>query len=128
MPLRVVSGMIGLFFLLQGINWILAPTAAAEALGMPLLDGVARSTQIGDIGGFFVALAAMILLGAHGSNGQWLRGAALLLGTAAVLRSFAWLAHGAAFAAVFIGVEVVCTVVLLFAASGFDSAADASAA
>lgn len=127
MPLRVVSGVIGVFFLLQGINWILVPASAAEALGMPLLDGVARSSQIGDIGGFFVALAAMILLGAHGSNGQWLRGGALLLGAAAALRSLAWLAHGAPFASAFIGVEVVCTAVLLFVASRFENAGDASA-
>ena len=74
MPLRVVAGILGIFFLLQGVNWILSPASAAEALGMPLLEGVGRSTQIGDAGGFFVALAAMILLGAYGSNGQWLRG------------------------------------------------------
>ena len=126
MPLRVASGLIGVFFLLQGINWILVPASAAEALGMPLLEGVARSTQIGDIGGFFVALASMILLGAHGSNGQWLRGGALLLGAAAALRTLAWLAHGASYAAVFIGVEVLCTVVLLFIASRFDRAGDAT--
>jgi len=127
MPLRVVSGIIGVFFLIQGINWILFPASAAEALGMPLLEGVARSTQIGDTGGFFMALAVMILLGAHGSNGQWLRGGALLLGAAAVLRSLAWLAHGASFAAGFIGVEVVCTVLLLFAASRFERTGETTA-
>ena len=122
MPLRVVSGIMGLFFLMQGVHWILAPAAAAEALGMPLLDGVGRSTQIGDIGGYFIALGTMILLGAHGSNGQWLRGGALMLGGVAVIRSLAALLHDAAFTATFIGVEVVCAVVLLVIALRFDGA------
>jgi hypothetical protein len=126
MPLRVVAGILGIFFLLQGVNWILSPASAAEALGMPLLEGVGRSTQIGDAGGFFVALAAMILLGAYGSNGQWLRGGAMMLGTAAILRTLAWLVHGADFTPTFIGIEVVCTATLLFVASRFDGTREAS--
>lgn len=122
MPLRIVSGTVGLFFLLQGGNWILAPASAAEALGMPLLEGVGRSTQIGDIGGFFIALGTMILLGASGSNGQWLRGGALMLGGVAVIRTLAALLHDAEFTALFIGVEVVCAGLLLAIASRFDRA------
>ena len=122
MPFRVLSGILGVFFFLQGINWILSPAAAAEGLGMVLLEGVARSTQIGDIGGFFVALGSMILLGAYASNGQWLRGAALMLGAVALLRSIAALVHDAAFTGVFIGVEVFCAGLLLFVATRFDQA------
>jgi len=93
MALRLAAGIIGAFFLIQGINWITRPAAAAEALGMPLLDGLARSTQIGDMASFFVALGTMSLLGAARMNPLWLHAAALLLGGAKSCppaRSFSW--------------------------------------
>jgi hypothetical protein len=124
---RVVTGIIGAFFLLQGVNWLVNPAAAAEALGMPLLEGMARSTQMGDIGAFFIALGVMSLLGAYRSNAQWLHAAALLIGTTAVMRTLAWALQGAAFATMPIAVEVVCTAVLLFAASRFAAAGESPA-
>ncbi len=120
---RIISWILGLFFALQTINWIARPAASAEALGMPLLDGVGRSTQVGDLTAFFFALSTMILLGAYRSNSQWLRGAALLLGSAAVMRTLAWLLHDASFTAGFIAIEALCAGLLLFAASKFDAAA-----
>jgi hypothetical protein len=119
MALRLAAGIIGTFFLIQGINWITRPAAAAEALGMPLLDGIARSTQIGDMASFFVALGTMSLLGAVRMNPLWLHAAALLLGGAAVMRTLAWLLHDAAFAGIFIGVEVVSAGALVLVASRF---------
>jgi len=119
MALRLAAGIIGAFFLIQGINWITRPAAAAEALGMPLLDGLARSTQIGDMASFFVALGTMSLLGAARMNPLWLHAAALLLGGAAVMRTLAWLFHDAAFAGIFIGVEVVSAGALVLVASRF---------
>ena len=70
MALRVVAGIIGAFFLIQGINWIVIPAAAAEALGMPLLDGLGRSSQVGDMASFFLTIGTMSLLGAARSNAQ----------------------------------------------------------
>ena len=119
MALRLAAGIIGAFFLIQGINWITRPAAAAEALGMPLLDGLARSTQIGDMASFFVALGTMSLLGAARMNPLWLHAATLLLGGAAVMRTLAWLFHDAAFAGIFIGVEVVSAGALVLVASHF---------
>jgi len=122
MPYRVVSGVIGLFFFLQGLSWIIDPGAAAEALGMPLLEGIARSTQVGDFGAFFVSLGAMCLLGAIRSNAQWLQGGAMMLGSAAVIRTLAALVHGAEFATLFISIEVVMVGILLFVATRIESA------
>jgi hypothetical protein len=123
MALRIVLGIVGLFFVVQAGQWIVAPAAAAEGLGMPLLDGVGRSTQIGDIGAFFLSLGILTLLGAYRSSPHWLRAAALLIGAVAVLRTLAWLLHGAPFTAVFIAVEVVVAGLLLFAAHRFETAA-----
>lgn len=125
MALRIVLGIVGLLFVVQAAQWIVAPGAAAEGLGMPLLDGVGRSTQIGDIGALFVALGVLTLMGAYRSSPQWLRAAAVLIGAAAVLRTLAWLLHGAPFTAAFVGVEVVVAGLLLFAAQRFETAASA---
>jgi hypothetical protein len=122
MAFRVVAGIIGAFYLIQGIHWIVRPASSAEALGMPLLDGLGRSTQVGDMASFFLTLGTMSLLGASRSNPVWLYGGAMLLGGAAIMRTLAWLLHDAAFAAVFIGVEIVSAGALLFVASRFDAA------
>lgn len=124
MALRVVAGIVGLFFLVQGISWLVNPVDAAEALGMPLLDGIGRSTQMGDISGFFVALGAMILLGSTRSSAHWLRAGALMLGSVAVMRTLAWLLQDAALTTVFIGIEVVAAALLLFVASRIESVGD----
>ena len=121
MALRLVAGFLGVFFLIQGIGWMADPSGAAEGLGMPLLDGMARSTQVGDFASFFLALGTMGLLGAYQRNPIWLRAGALLVGIASVTRTLAWLVHDAAFAGVFIGVELVSAVILLFIASRFEA-------
>ena len=90
---------------------------------MQLLEGVARSTQIGDLGAFFFATSAMILLGAIKANAQWLHGAAMLLGGAALMRTASWIAHGADFATQFIVAEVVMTAIVLVCASKIEPAA-----
>ena len=116
---RIVAGVIGVFFLLQAIQWIVMPERAAEGLGMPLLDGLGRSTQVGDFSAFFLALGLLPLLGARTGQAHWLQAAALLLGSAAVLRTTAWAVHGADFATQFIAAEILCAGALLFAASRF---------
>ena len=118
--LRAVSGLFGLLFLVSAIRWIVDPAAAAEGLGMPLLDGIGRSTQIGDIGAFFVLAAALILAGTLRENATLLRTAGLLLASAAVLRTIA-MAHGAPPATAFIAVEVGVAALLVGTASQFSS-------
>ena len=121
MILRIVAGLIGGLFLLQALAWMIDPAGAAEALGMPLLDGLARSTQVGDFTSFFLALGAMGLIGALRMSGTWLRAGAMLLGGAAVMRTLAWAIHEAAFATEFIIIEAVAAATLVFIANRFDA-------
>ena len=114
--LKVVIGLMGLGLLAMGVMWIVAPADAAGQLGMPLLDGRGRSTQIGDLAAFFTTSGALILLGVYTGKREWLLGPALLLGLTAVFRTLAWAVHGADFATDAIVVEVVSTALLLFAA------------
>ena len=124
MVLRALVGVFGLIFLVNAAGWLVDASSAAEGLGMPLLDGVGRSTQMGDIGGFFVAVAVVFLGGAYRQDGQWLRGAALLLGSAALMRTLAWLLQGAAFAPEFIVPEIVLGSIAVFAASRLGGQGD----
>ena len=119
--IRIVAALPGIMFLVMGVRWAVDPEGIAASVGMPLLDGVGRSTQIGDLGGFFLGGGIMILLGVAMRQRIWLYSASLLIGITAVYRVLAWAAHDAALTTEFIAVEVVMTALLLFAASRFPS-------
>jgi len=114
---RILAILPGLAMGFNAVMWITKPADAAQSLGMPLLDGIARSTQVGDLTSFFVATALMSVLGAWRQNATWLYGAALLLGGAAVFRTTAWALHGAEFATTFVAVEAILTLMLLVSAN-----------
>ena len=114
--LRIVTILMGAGFTLQGVGWLVVPGRAAAGLGMPVLDGLARSTQFGDFAAFFLTLGLSILAGSASGRARLLYFPAALLGSAALCRTIAWAAHGAAFATTFIAVEVVACLLLLAAA------------
>ncbi|MEW6268135.1 MAG: hypothetical protein AB1689_02415 [Thermodesulfobacteriota bacterium] len=111
--LRTLTTLLGALFVLQGIGWLVVPGRAAGGLGMPLLDGLGRSTQIGDFGAFFLVAGATMVLGARWQERVLLHVAAALLGCAALGRLVAWAAHGADLAWLFIAVELAVTALLL---------------
>ena len=120
-PLRIVTMLLGAFFALQGLGWIFDPARAAEGLGMPLLDGLARSTQVGDLAAFFLAIGVTALVGSRPGRARLLLVPAGVLGGTALMRTLAWLLHDAAFAGTFIAVEAVCAALLLLAARRLDA-------
>ena len=69
--LRIVVGILALVFALIGLRWLVDPAGAAGELGMPLLDGLGRSTQIGDMGSFFLSVALFILLALTTGRRSW---------------------------------------------------------
>ena len=126
MAFRILPGLLGAFFLLQGSIWLVDPGGAAEGLGMPLLDGAARSTQIGDLSGFFLCLGGFALYGAIRVRPDFVRAAGCLVGLVAVTRTIAWAVHGAAFTTQFILIEVVCGALLGLSASRLEVTRGAS--
>lgn len=110
----------GLLFLVIGLRWLADPGSAAAELGMDLLTDLGLSSQIGDMGSFFLTLGACILLGAATRKRYWFYPAVMLLGFAAFSRAIAWQLHGAAPAFGLIGFEVVVATALWFG-SGFIS-------
>jgi hypothetical protein len=119
---RIIAGLFGLFLLLMGINWLLDPAAAAEGLGMPLLEGVGRSTQIGDLASFFVVGGAFAIVGVVKRSAVLMLTPAALVGVTAVFRTLAWSSHGAALATDMIAGEVVMLVAFLLAYWRFSKA------
>ena len=115
--LRVLAGFFGAFFLLMGLRWIIDPSSAAASLIMPLLDGAGLSTQIGDVGSFFVTIGAMTLIGAIKQERHWLYAPSMLLLVAALYRVLSTLLHGAAFAFPLIAIEIIVGLFLIFAGS-----------
>jgi hypothetical protein len=115
--LRVLVALPGIFFVVMGLRWLVDPAGAAGDMDMELLDGIGRSTQIGDLATFFLALGMMILVGLITSQRRWFHVPALMLLGAAIFRVLAWLLHDAALAGQLIALELVVACLLLFAAS-----------
>ena len=89
--IQVFIALPGVMMGLSAVGWLTNPQSAAEGLGMQLLDGVGRSTQVGDMTSFFAVVSIMVLVGAIRQNATWLVGPVLLLGGAAVFRTLAWM-------------------------------------
>jgi len=115
--LRVLVALPGIFFVVMGLRWLVDPAGAAGDMDMELLDGIGRSTQIGDLATFFLALGMMILVGLITSQRRWFHVPALMLLGAAIFRVLAWLLHDAALAGQLIALELVVACLLLVAAS-----------
>ena len=115
--LRFVVALPAIFFIVTGLRWVVAPAGVAAEFGMPLLEGVGLSSQIGDLGSFFLAGGLFVLIGLVTQKRSWFYASALMLGFTALFRVLAWLFHGAAFTPDMIAVELVVTGLLLFAAS-----------
>ena len=115
--LRVIAGLVGILFFLNGLQWIISPANVAASLGMPLLDGVGLSTQIGDLGSFFITVGAMTLIGAITRTRHWFYAPSMLLLVAALYRTLSTILYGAPFVMSAIVVEISIGLFLIFAGS-----------
>ena len=115
--LRVFLFLPAVGFLITGLRFAVAPEGAAKGLAMPLLEGAARSSQIGDVGGLFLGMGLMILTALVTLERVWFIAPAVLLLLIAVLRVLAWLFHGAALMMPMIVPELVIGGLLLFAST-----------
>jgi hypothetical protein len=119
-PLKIIVALPGLLLVLIGVRWLIDPAGAAKELGMPLLEGMGRSSQIGDVGSFFLCAGLIVLLGVYTQRRDWFYAASMMMAGVAVFRVVAWLAHDAPLAVTEIGVEVAITALLLFAVSRIE--------
>ena len=119
--LRIVAGLVGILFFLNGLQWIISPANVAASLGMPLLEGVGLSTQIGDLGSFFITVGAMTLIGAITTTRHWFYAPSMLLLVAAMYRTLSTILYGAPFVMSAIIVEISVGLFLIFAGSRIDT-------
>jgi len=118
--IKIVAALPGLIMLLNAIGFMVNPEKTANDLHMTLLDGLGRSTQIGDMTSFFMGTAILIFLGAIRFEGRWLYAGAMFLGGAALFRSMAAAVHGADWAIQYIVIEIVLTIWLCVTAYVMD--------
>ena len=114
--LRVLAILINLIMLANGVRFVLDPAGVAAELQMDLLTGVSASTQLGDIGGFFIAVAIMLGLGQRPGASHWFYPAAIMIGSAAIMRTLVAVAGHADFLPEFIVPEIAMATILVAAA------------
>jgi hypothetical protein len=108
-------------FIVVGLAWLVAPGFVSARMRMPLLDGDGLSTQIGDLGSFFLVLGGSIAIALLTHRSVWLYPAIMLLGFAVAGRVIAWLAHGAGLPLDMIAVEVVVAGLLIVLARKMEA-------
>lgn len=69
--LRIFLLLPAIGFVVAGLRFAVAPEGAAQGLAMPLLDGAARSSQIGDVGAFCMGMGLMMLTALTTLKREW---------------------------------------------------------
>ena len=110
---RILSGLIGALMLLNCLWWILDPATAAERLAMPLLVGLESNSQIGDFTSFFFTAGLFACIGAYKAEHIWLYPTISLIGSAALFRFYAVIAHGSEPLVSAIVFEIVMSAILI---------------
>ena len=114
---RIISGFIGALMAATAAGWLLDPETAAGSLGMSYMDGLGRSTLVGDMSAFLSFWLSCVLPERLPELATTYGSAGLLLLLAAVFRTTAWALHGADFATTFIVFEIVMAGLLFFCAA-----------
>ena len=113
--LRIFLALPAIGFVVTGLRFAVAPAGAVKGLAMPLLDGAARSSQIGDVGALFMGMGLMMLTALTTLKREWFIAPAILLALVAVFRILAFLFHDAALLMDMIVAEVVIASLLVLA-------------
>ncbi len=97
-------------FLFTGYRWLVSPDAAAAALMMPLLKGAALSSQMGDVGGLFLAMGLLVTGAVVSRKGDWLKSVSIILACIAIFRILAYTLHGAVLIQQMVVFEIVLSI------------------
>ncbi len=110
--LKLITLIPAIVFLIIGIGWVLTPESVAPNFGMTVFTGLGLSSQIGDLGSYFISIALMIIYAVKTNNVNWLYPPILLLLLTALFRTLATLIHGAPFAIDMIASEIIFSGIL----------------
>ena len=112
---KFLSSIPAIVFLIIGVFWVLQPGIMAENFGMVLSSGLGLSSQIGDLGSYFVSSALMIFYGIYTNNTHWFYPPILIMLLTALFRTLSTFLHDAPFAADMIGSEILFSGILFYA-------------
>ena len=112
---KFLSSIPAVVFLIIGVFWVLQPGIMAENFGMVLSSDLGLSSQIGDLGSYFVSSALMIFYGIYTNNTHWFYPPILIMLLTALFRTLSTFLHDAPFAADMIGSEILFSGILIYA-------------
>ena len=92
---NILSGILGLVLTIIAIRWILLPEESANSLGMILLDGSGRNTQIRDFTSIFASTAIFCFLSIATKQFQWIFSSGIIFSIIAIISIVASQLHDA---------------------------------
>ena len=125
LTLKVLAGLFALLFIFMGAGFMLDPAGNAANLAVTPLGEHGLNTLRGDLGGLFLASAALILLGVIQSKGEWLVAVAIFMLFIAAGRVIGFTIDGnpAEATVVAFGFEIVIAALLIFTGRRMAAAA-----
>ena len=90
-----LSGILGLVLAIIALRWILSPEDSADSLGMILLDGPGRNTQIRDFTALFASTSIFCFLSITTRQYQWIFSSGIVFSLIALISVLASQIHDA---------------------------------
>ena len=90
-----LSGILGLVLAIIALRWILSPEDSANALGMVLLDGAGKNTQIRDFTALFASTSIFCFLSITTRQYQWIFSTGIVFSLIALISVLASQLHDA---------------------------------
>ena len=90
-----LSGILGLVLAIIALRWILSPEDSANSLGMVLLDGAGRNTQIRDFTALFASTSIFCFLSITTRQYQWIFSSGIVFSLIALISLLASQLHDA---------------------------------
>ena len=90
-----LSGTLGVVLAIIALRWILSPEDSANSLGMVLLDGAGRNTQIRDFTALFASTSIFCFLSITTRQYQWIFSSGIVFSLIALISVLASQLHDA---------------------------------